>query len=284
MITISRFQKESDVSLIKNYYKESSFYFMKAVQNFHHESFKTNLEDYSKKILKTRGGHSSGAWRQFYLAVASYQDDWAVSILEKPLKNVARKSLQKYYIDQVFNAVMENKAPIFDDLRYELWDKWKKANTQSVKYLIKRKKEMADEILFITFENVEDYSSVDIFSYNETPLADYLIREIYDRGSEKTIKLTEKNILESNVHNIKFFTPLISKTRDERLINAALKRLETEWNAHVYLNLLGILLELNDSKVNEQIPNIIKQNPKILEGWGGEEVKKIFEKYSIKIE
>lgn len=283
IITLAKFQKESDIPLIKRLNKNSPHYFMVAVQKFPHQGFKPYLENYSKKILKEKRGHSSAAWRQFYLATAIYKDTWSLDILQQPLKKVAKKSLQKYYIDQVFNAVIEYKSPIYDDLLFNLWRKWKKANIGSLKYLISRKKEKADEILFTTLEHVEEYRGVDMFSYNEVPLADYLIREAYDREPERTIILTEKQIIESNVHNIEYFTPLISKTKDQRLIDAALKRLEDESNPHVYLNLLGILLELNSQDIKNKISLIVKKNPKLLEGWGGEETKELLDRYGISI-
>lgn len=280
LVTLAKYQKEQDVELIlKNKKKNKTdedgfFYTYKAISQFPHPDFLPLLE---KKLQKTLDNtHFSTEWRELYKAIASYKNDKAKNLLLVPFTQVKHNNIRKYHIDFVFNALQEFKDPIYDDLLWEMWIEENRINSNIFEYLSEKNPTKAFEL---TKENLKNINQ---FGWKADSLIMTMLELTLKLDPEFGFDVIRTNIKKANVHLFPIFADKAAELKDNSFVEPLFKRLEKEWNAHIYLKAAAALIAYQDTDINQRILAAKKKNDNLNKDWGGSAFDKLLKGNKIK--
>jgi len=290
LILLARYQKEEDIELIlQNREKSKSdeggfFYTYQAISQFPHPAFFPLLEANLQKTLDNT--HFSNEWRELYKAIASYKHEKAKALLLVPFTKVEHSNMKAYHLNFVWGAIREFKSPLYDELLWKLWEEEKRITHDVFRYLLAQHPE---KVLDLTKENLQNvnqlYEANNSLYHNGrntlTDLVDTMLTLIMEQDRELGIQIIGKSIREANVHTFPIFSNKATELKDPSLIKPLLDRLETEWNSHIYLKAVKVLLSYQSDEINQRILSARKNNKHLNEGWGGEALDQLLEAHDI---
>ena len=291
LVTLAKYQKEQDIELIlknkeKSKFDEGGFFHTyKAISQFPHPDLLPLLETNLEKTLDNT--HYSTEWRELYKAIASYKNDKAKELLLIPFTQVKHKNIRKYHIDFVFGALREYKTPIYEDLLWKLWTEENRITPDVFKYLSNTNPEKTFELTKESLKNTDGLYTANIsLNFNDFDASENLTSTMLDlalkQDKEFGIEVIRKNINVANVHLFPIFADKATELKDKSFIEPLFVRLETEWNAHIYLKAAQALIAYQDSGINQRILATRKKNKNLNKDWGGDALDKLLKDNNIK--
>lgn len=280
LVKLAEYQKVEDVKLIlsskdDSEYKEGGYFYMyRAISKFPHEGFLPLLTENLHKTFDNT--HFSNEWKELYKAIASYKNDAAVSLFEESFVSVKHDNMKTYHSNFIFEAIRKYKDPIYGHLYLKLWDEEGEITSDVFDYLNKIDSSKILELSKKSLSNDKWHYSSNVLSElydKENPSINITTRMLnmvilYDK--EHALKLISERIKKANVHQFSNYASKAKELQESSFIEPLFERLETEWNAHVYLKVLKVLLSYHDDQINKRILKTREINPKLSEGWGGE--------------
>jgi len=291
LVTLAKYQKEQDIELIlknkqKSKFDEGGFFYTyKAISQFPHHDFLPLLETNLEKTLDNT--HYSNEWRELYKAIASYKNDKAKELLLVPFTQVKHNNIRKYHIDFVFGALREFNDPIYEDLLWKLWTEENRITPDIFEYLSRKNPDKAFELTKESLNNTDKLYGANIsLSYDDFDASENLTSTMLDlaikQDREFGLDIIRKNIKEANVHLFPIFADKAAELKDRSFIEPLFDRLETEWNAHIFLKVTEALIEYHDADINQRILATRKKNKNLNKDWGGEALDKLLMDNNIK--
>lgn len=292
LVTLAKYHKEEDIQLILKSINNPSpdntniYYIYGAINNFPHPDFLPFLE---KNLMETLDkDRYSNSWGLLYKAIAKYQNEKAVKLLEIPFSQVQHENIKKYHIEYVLEALRDYKVSIYDELLWRLWSEETQITADIFDYLFAKNPQRAYLLVKKNLENTNTYYVLNI-SFNEydgvnTPenLLATMLGLVLKEDKAFAFEIICKNIKEAGVHIYPVFTNKVIDIQDISFVTPLFERLRREDNAHIYLKIVDALISYKDNKVNQQILALLKVNPALTKDWGGEELEKKLKENKIK--
>lgn len=292
LITLSKYKNPDDIELIlKNREldedEESGYYYTyQAIQNFPDSHFFPLLE--KNLYLTLDNDHFSNEWLELYKAIAAYKNQKALELLTIPFTKVKHQNIKEYHIKFVYEAILANKCELYDALLWKIWqnehiitingfDYFLKLN--SAKTLELSKKELNSKYQ-IKQPKVIPKINKSMFSENleETMLNFILLNDkvfAYDLINDKIINADV-------VSDFEMYCTKVLELKDVSFTETLFKRLKTEDNAHVYLQIVETLISFKDQSINKRILDTRKKNKNMNQDWGSDSLDQILKKNNIK--
>lgn len=262
---LSRFRKEEDVALImsfKNFKIEkyvdrpTSAYFFDAIAEFPHPSFKDFLEDYNLNMLtKNNFGQSE---QEFYYAVASYDNEFSVKILNSVFKHLNGRKLERH-LEKINIALGKFPSKNHEELIISLWEKHSYLMLSSFEYL---KAVHPDRTFNLAKSYMLNYNYK--YGWEAEELILPILEYISAKNKEEAIKLVNINLKNSSVTTFEEFSKLVKVFKDERFIESLLYRIE--YDNGFYADFLAVKLLIanyNKEGLKEKIVRAIANNSSI---------------------
>jgi hypothetical protein len=290
LIALAKYKRENDIPLILNSKNENEpnegFYFTYlAISEFPHSSFLPLLR---KSLYETLDHtHYSTEWSALYGAIASYKNDTALQLLKIPFTEVKHQYIRQYHINFIFGAIQSFYSSIYDELLWKIWEKEKEINTDVFRILYQKNPQRAFELTKQTIQNNDDFDVLNTTTYNDdgntqVSLLEIMLDTIIFQDKSIAIKLLNKGLRESNVHQFSVFADKSFKLKDSSFINSFFIRIKREDNPHIYLKATEILIAYNDKNINKQIIETSHKNLNLKKGWGGESFTKLLKENNIR--
>jgi len=293
LVTLAKYKNPNDVELIlKNRDKDQNddgesghFYTFRAIQNFPDSRFLPFLE---KRLNETLDNdHYSNEWRELYKAIASYKNEKALELLTIPFTKVKHQDIKKYHIDFLYDAILLNKCKLYDNLLWQIWQEENLITLEGFKYLIKldssKTYELSKRKLLPNYQ-LKSENTIPVF--NESIFTDSLNETILNfiLANDKPLayNIIKNKILETGVLDFEIYCKKASELKDSYFIEPLFKRLKTEWNAHVYLQIVETLISFKDNTINKKILETRKENKSMNTDWGSNSLDEILKKNNIK--
>jgi hypothetical protein len=289
LVSLAKFQKEQDIELIKNFNDNSNevedgFYFTySAIIEFPNQAFLPLLAENLMSTLDNT--HFSSEWRQLYKAIACYKNEKSLTLLEIPFTQVEHENIKKYHIEFVFEAISDAQDSIYDELLWRIWEEEYQTSIQVYKHLLSlnparayelTKRELIENYEIQRSNFVPKLNKVD----NSENLTEYQLNVIIANDAELSSKIISQQIINTNVHNLSLFTSKVNQ--QELFVEPLFNRLENEWNAHIYLDLVETLILYRDDTINKRILEVRNQNVNLTKDWGGKALDKLLKESNIK--
>jgi hypothetical protein len=289
LVTLAKFQKEQDIPLIlKN--KEGNkaddgFYFMyKAISEFPNIVFLPLLKKNLHETLDDSHYHTE--WSELYRAIASYQNETSVQLLEVPFTQLKYQGIREYHMQYIFGAIQSFYTPLYDKLLWRMWANEKLVNPEVFKTLYMRDSEKAFQLTKQTIEHADDFYYLVIGNYwnekeTQVNLIDIMLDTIISKDHALAVRLINENIRQINVHEFPTFADKAFELKDTSLVSALLARLATEDNPHIYLKAAEVLIAFRDKAINRKITNVYRKNKNLRKGWGGQEFAELLQENNL---
>ena len=187
---------------------------------------------------------------------------------------------RKYHIDFVYNAIREHKEDIYIDLFWKLWREENRITTDVLYFLQEKNSIKTIEYAKQNLPQLHDVFLANIgVNSNDWGAEESLINAIFNLmlhvDSASVIKVINDNIRDIDVHLFHIFINKAIELKDTIFIEPLFSRLEIEWNAHVYLEIVKALISFQDEKINDRIIETRKINENLNKDWGSKELDKI---------
>ncbi len=232
LFALARFRKAEDVPLILGFRRDGSYWSTyRAIRYFPHSDFMPLL----KRRLEVTfdEGLCTTQTRELYAAIASYESEKAAELLDSVYKHA--KSRRGQHIDYVFNALESAEAPVFLEMRWELWEQHLRITPELYAGLSKADPQRAYAMTIKSLENASTVSSRG-FSINSrdctaarTLMEDWL-SELVEREPDRAKRLVAAQLKRANVHVLPMFLNAVHRLKDRSFVEPMLRRLETEPN------------------------------------------------------
>ena len=281
VILLAKYKKEEDIPLILSEgQRDNLYYTYQAIAAFPHPDFFPFLRRKLEHAMISRQGDSE--WRILYQAIASYKNDSAFVLLQIPYNRLTDdKNWREHHLSYVFQAIMKYYSPEFDPLLWSLWENDTYLSEDAFMVLYPKDRNRAFQLAKMTMAHpAEFYKTTE--GNNSAGMWDRIMDLVCRTDRVNGIELIGKSIAEANVHQFGFFADKALEMGDSSLVSALFDRLEKEWNAHVYLKIIGVLLQFKDPEINSRIGEVVKRNPALTKDWGGKIVEELLLKNGIK--
>lgn len=290
VIALSKYKRESDIELIlKN--KDSdedseSGYFStyKAIQNFPDPRFSPLLEKNLNSILDN--DNVSQEWSELYKAIAIYKNEKSLESLTIPFTKVKNQDIKKYHISFVNNAIILHKCKLYDNLLWKIWKEEHIVTLESFKYFLQLNSAKALELSkreFIANYQIKDIEIIPKISKNmfTESLEETMLNFILINDKLFAYNLISDKIANETVSNFEIYCKKTSELKDSFFIEPLFKRLKTEDNTYVYLEIVEALIAFKDDSINKRILETRRQNINMNKDWGSNSLDKILKKNNI---
>lgn len=275
LLVLAGYQKEEDVDLILNNTSPSArigsdfYYTYQAIAIFPHPNFFPFLSQHLQETFEKT--HYNSGWSELYGAIAIYKDSSALHSFEQAFENTKGSRIRRYHMQFLFSALMEHHSPIYDPLLWKLWKEEGRVSYNSFEYLWDQNSDQAMEATLNSLENIGD------FGWGEDSLLQTMLQHLFEKDSSTAMDIVRQNLEKAPVGIIHIFTDRVIEMQDSTFIDPLFKRLETEWNGHVYLEVAKALLSYNSPDIKSRIIATRDINPALNEGWAGTELDSILE-------
>lgn len=291
LLTLSKYKNPKDIELIlKNRERdedgESGYYYTyQAIQNFPDSHFFPLLE--KNLYLTLDNDHFSHEWKELYKAIAAYKNQKALELLTIPFTKVQHHDIKKYHIEFVYEAILVNKCELYDDLLWKIWqdehiitidgfDYFLKLN--SAKTLELSKKEFNSKYQIKQTKVIPKFNK-SMFSEN---LEETMLNFILLNDKSLAYDIIKDKITNAYVNDFEMYCIKVIELKDASFTETLFKRLKTEDNAHVYLQIVETLISFKDQSINKRILETRKKNKNMNEDWGSDSLDEILKKNNIK--
>ncbi len=286
IVTLAKYRREQDIPLILNSKYDDSYYFtFQAIKEFPNPKFLPFLE---KNMIETFADtHYSNEWATMYAAIANYKNKQALDMLKKPFVEAKVTDIRGYHINFIFSALEENIVPLYDTLLWNLWENEGKISIKVYKYLSDKnpaKAFLLTKKTLSSFDGLYEANNA-VESENESNKENLVVLMLdlaLKQEREFGLEIIRKNIKEMSVHVFPVFAEKAAELKDKSFIEPLFNRLETEWNAHVYLAVVETLIKFNDPEINKRILSSRKKNKNLNQDWGSDALDKLLKDNNIK--
>ncbi|MBI5778276.1 MAG: hypothetical protein HZA49_02315 [Planctomycetes bacterium] len=267
IVALAKFKREQDLKTILDNQKNSLLYTYGAIYYFPHPFFMGFLkEQLPKHLAEERWDQEI---RQYYKAVAAYQNTGSLDILRAPLTQLI--PMRQYHIDFVFEAVSEYQIDLYDPLLFDIWNSENKINLKAFDYLWKKYPDKSLKILPSSLRKADLLQPY----IHRTDVIEKMLDMLAEKDKKSAIGIINQNLLDVNVNVFPVFSQKAALIQDKSFIEPLFERLEKEWNAHVYLEVVKTILSYNRKDLNERILQIMEKNQSLKNDWGGKELDKL---------
>lgn len=255
-----------------------------AIVNFPHPRFFSLLSTDIQTVFQ--GDHRERKQASLYQAIAGYENEEALALLEAPLNGAVDSDVRKYHVDFIFDAVRERICPTYDDL---LWKLWKEEgmitpgtlghfrNTRPVDMCQSAVDALMD--LDAVFQTNPNYTS----SYYQ--LADTVVASLLDYviacDNKKSDDIIARDLEAANVQFFPIFAGSATLLRRQQFIEPLFGRLWRDSNPYIYLQAASSLISYNTDSINERILKARNLNPNLSKDWGGKAFRKLLREHGL---
>lgn len=293
LITLSKYKNPKDIELIlKNRHQDLNddgesgyFYTFRAIQNFPDSHFFPLLE--KKLYLTLDNDHFSHEWKELYKAIAAYKNQKALELLTIPFTKVQHHDIKKYHIEFVYEAILANKCELYDDLLWKIWQNEHIITIDGFDYFLKLNSAKTLEL------SKKEFNSK--YQIKQTKVIPKIDKSMFSENLEETmlnfILLNDKSlaydiikdkITNAYVNDFEMYCTKVLELKDVSFTETLFKRLKTEDNPHVYLQIVETLISFKDQSINKRILDTRKKNKNMNEDWGNDSLDEILKKNNIK--
>ena len=230
----------------------------RAIAEFPHPAFLAPLERALERGYDDE--HFHVAKRTLFGAVASYRDQHAADVLGRELGRIRLLRLAKYYEEFLFEALSASRAPVFDELLFEIWEKDGLTSKDAFEGLLLRQSERALALAEKALANVNQIRDVDTF---DSSLAWHFIQASIERDAKKGAELLERALGDAEVSVFKSLAVGVEALHDRRYIPVLLDRLATATNGWVCNAAVKSLLAYGDGSLDAAIMSAAARNPNL---------------------
>lgn len=291
LITLSKYKNPQDIELIlknreRDEDRESGYYFTyQAIQNFPDSHFFPLLE--KKLYLTLDNDHFSHEWKELYKAIAAYKNQKALELLTIPFTKVQHHDIKKYHIEFVYEAILANKCELYDDLLWKIWQNEHIITIDGFDYFLKlnsaKTLELSKKELLSNYQikqtKVIPKISKSMFSEN---LDETMLNFILLNDKSLAYDIIKDKITNAYVNDFEMYCTKVLELKDASFTETLFKRLKTEDNPHVYLQIVETLISFKDQSINKRILDTRKKNKNMNEDWGSDSLDEILKKNNIK--
>ncbi|MCX6833602.1 MAG: hypothetical protein NTW07_00460 [candidate division Zixibacteria bacterium] len=290
LVALARYRKGQDIELVLTSPVEDWFaqdprrYRFKAISYFPHPDFLPMIRAALEETLKEET--YSSWWGDMYKAIASYENDEAVQLLEKSFTEVEHKNMRKYHLGYAFAAVREHKVPIFDRLFWRFCKDEKRMSPDVFEYLRGRNPDALYEVVKATLWHLQSFYDINRSyeladtSGSEDAVAS-MLHMVLERDSAEASRLIVHNTKVADVFMFPIFADAAAQIRSPGFVDALLSRLETENNPYVYLKAAEALIAYDDTAINGRVLEARRLNPALSEGWGGTALSRLLKDHGL---
>lgn len=265
LVTLAKYQKESDVDVIKSFSQEESWQFYEAIKNFPHPTFWNLL-----RIIHDRGMGRKGTYppnlRSLYACIAVYHNTEALDVLTNTFDRIETRNFVKYHAEAIFKAVRTYKDGFYDQLLFTLWKDYNQINLEIFDYLMEKIPDPCFDAIKLSLNNPDKFYDIISNSYNfndfindPEKLTLNMIKIYIAKDKNGAYKSIIKNILVQNVNYLPIFTKFSSKISEEEFIKPLFQRFTNDKNHYVYCEIARCLLEYNSTEINSRILKIFRK-------------------------
>lgn len=286
MVALAGYQKAEDLALILSCkaanpsHPQTDAYFYQAVERFPHPDFLPVLEADLRRKLEA--ATPLDQFEPLFQALISYENEAALALLELPLTAKAKPGPRNSYLQVLFRSLEAHPAPVFDELLWTLWEEEFRISPSVYERLNQLDSARAGKATQKSLENIGW-----VFGYNNlqaqteygkpNPFMVFLLERVVREDSVVAEKIITDNIAKAGVHTFRIFSDQLRKHPDPRWAPTLFKRLAREWNPHIFIDIVELLLTMEDPDIRHGIEEVRAQNPKLNEGWGGEILDKLLQ-------
>lgn len=284
LVTLAKFQNESDVEVIQGFASEESRQFYEAVEIFPHPSLWKLLKNIHEKGLK-REETTPPNIRLLYTALAVYKNLDTLNLLTNTFERIIRRDFVQYHAEAIFKAIRGYHDGFYDQLLFTLWKDYNQTNLQIFDYLWEKNPTVSYEAirtslndpdkLYIILSNTYNFSD---FMNDPVHLTEKMLR-IYIK-QEKTLayRAIKTNLLEQNVNYLTIFTRYVSKLAENEFLETLFHRMSTDNNFYVYCAIARCILKYESPVINDRLLALIQERPYLTEN---AELKKILAEFDL---
>ena len=181
------------------------------------------------------------------------------------------KNIRKYHLAFIADALCPCDDGFYDDILFEMWEKYDAVNLDIAENLYGRDKNRALSCMVSTLTNADEYfNKIDTLSFSIETLLDekYDIRKIFI-----------KKLPGLSISVFDEFFKQIRRFADDDVDAALLNRLKTEQNGYVALPIYDYLLSKKNPLVTGHVLKIYEKNKPLYKDWVEQGARKTLEKW-----
>jgi hypothetical protein len=291
LVTLAKYRKQQDISLILNNREEGEgpnagyFYTYRAIGQFPCPDFMPILRRNLQNTYE-ESHHYSNEWRELYRAIAAYRNPAAVELLKSPFTKVKSRDIREYHLNFVFAAVQGSTDPIFDDLKWMLWEDGSRIGLDEFKYLSLQSPQrafmLAKKSLFNIYAmeisgfrmSFDDNTSLD-------SLPGIMLNLICQKDSVLGLEIIRTNLKQADVHVYPIFSRKAAEICSPSFLNPLFERLDREDNPWIYLETVKALIAYKNDGINKKILESRQKNRALRTGWGGRDLDSLLKENNI---
>ncbi|MFX1498007.1 MAG: hypothetical protein ACFFBH_10800 [Promethearchaeota archaeon] len=259
LLALAKYQKNSDLELIKSFSHSESWEFYKAVWIFPHPSFWNAL------LKNQQGGVGNTKFypanlEALYAAISTYHNNEALDVLTNTFDRIKNRDFVKYHAEAIFRAVKDFKDGFYDKLLFKLWKDYNQTNLETFEYLLEKYSDISLEMISLSVNNPDKLYELLSNRYNfkdrimgDKRLAEKMIRIFIAEDKEGAFKAIKRNILEQDVFYLPIFTKIITEFSDDKFIDVLFERFSNDKNYHVFCEIAKCLLDYKSPEVNSRL-------------------------------
>lgn len=287
LVALAKYKKENDIELIlKNEDAETGlFYTYKSIQYFPDPIFLPFLEKNLNQILKEEYYYQN-EWEELYKAIAIYKNQKALELLSIPFTKVKDRNIKEYHMLFIYDVVLLNKCELYDSLFWKLWQEENQITMDGFTYLIKldpsKTYELSKRELLSNYQIKDSTVSPNV---NQTifteDITESMLNFILLNDKPLAYKIITEKINTAKVSDFQIYCRKVSELKDNIFVELLFKRMKTEENPHVYLEIAETLISFKNDAVNKQILETRKENFYMNNGWGSDMLDEVLKKNKI---
>ncbi len=286
LVTLAKYRKQQDISLILNNREEGEganggyFYTYRAISQFPCPDFMPILRRNLQNTYE-ESHHYSNEWRELYRAIAAYRNPAAVELLKSPFTKVKSRDIREYHLNFVFGAIQGSTDPIFDDLRWMLWEDGGRIGAKEFKYLSLQSPQRAFILAKKSLLNINQ-TEVNNLAFNSLDsLPGIMLNLICQKDSVLGLEIIRTNLKQADVHVYPIFSRKAAEICSPSFLNPLFERLDREDNPWIYLETVKALIAYKNDGINKRILESRQKNRALRTGWGGKELYSLLEENNI---
>lgn len=291
LVTLAKYRKQQDISLILNNREEGEgpnagyFYTYRAISQVPCPDFMPLLRRNLQNTYE-ESHHYSNEWRELYRAIAAYRSPEAIELLKSPFTKVKSRDIREYHLNFVFAAVQGSTDPIFDDLKWMLWEDGSRIGLEEFKYLSLRNPQRAFLLAKKSLFNIYtmEVSSFGL-SFDENNSLDSLpgimLNLIFQKDSVLGLEIIRANLMQADVHVYPIFSRKAAEICSPSFLKPLFERLDKEDNPWIYLEAVKALIAYKNQGINKKILESRQKNMALRTGWGGKDLDSLLKENNI---
>ncbi|MFX0023525.1 MAG: hypothetical protein ACFE9S_14460 [Candidatus Hermodarchaeota archaeon] len=284
LLALAKFQKNSDLEIIKSFSHEESWEFYGAVKIFPHPSFWNILIGIQQKGLGNKEFYPANL-EALYAAISTYHNNEAKELLTNTFDKIENPNFVKYHAEAIFRAVKDFKGGFYDKLLFKLWKDYNQINLEIFDYLLEKYSNTTRELIFLSLSDPNKLYKLlsNIYNFKDRihghkKLAEKMIRIFIKEDEKGAFNAIKKNIIIQDVNYLPIFTKIVSDLLEDEFIEVLFERFSYDKNYHVFCEIANCLLNYNSPEVNSRLLKIVENKSYLRKNW---ELKEILKKLNL---